>query len=60
MSFVTASYGHDLDPEVCIFWNRIAMMRRAVTKRPKLHAMAKNILKHYTDNQYIGTQAEDV
>ena len=59
-TFVTSSYGSDLDPETGIFTNRILLLRRSTAKRDDLDRLARQNLRDYIKRNYIGTNRQQV
>ena len=60
LTFITSSYGADLDPETEILCRRVMLLRRITAKKPHLKQTAEKILDIYVQHEYAGTNLQNV
>jgi len=60
LTFVTSSHGTDIDPETVVLTRRVTMLRRMLTKRPRLRKQIERILNEYKEAEYTGTQMQPI
>eukprot|EP00973_Karenia_brevis_P039998 5521681-Karenia_brevis.AAC.1 len=58
--YTFAPTGYDLDPNIHILWKRVNMIRRAIAKYPAQEHTIKRMLRHYQQQQHVGTKHENL